>query len=111
MVIVELAEKHAEVIVPGFTHLRAAQYVLFSHYLLSFFWPLERAKQRLAASLLRIDKLPLGVGALAGSSLPLSLEFLEAKLGFTSLVENSIDAVADRSFILEVLFILALLPS
>lgn len=108
-VIVELAEKHNGFVIPGYTHLRAAQYILFSNYILSFFWPLERAKQRLSDSLRRCDKLPLGAGALAGSSLPLSLEFLEAKLGFTSLVENSIDALADRSFILEILFILSLL--
>lgn len=109
VVIVELAEKHNGLIIPGYTHLRAAQYVLFSHYILSFFWPLERAKQRLTDSLQRIDKLPLGAGALAGSSVPLDQLFLEARLGFTASVENSMDAVADRSFILEALFILGLL--
>ncbi len=108
-VLVELAEKYDSVIIPGFTHLRPAQYVLFSHYILSFFWPLERTKQRLSGSLLRIDKLPLGAGALAGSSLSLNQAFLEARLGFAASCENSMDAVADRSFILEVLFILALL--
>lgn len=108
-VIVELAEKHHGVIIPGFTHLRPAQYVLFSHYLLSFFWPLERGRERLLSALARIDKMPLGAGALAGSSLPLDLSLLQTRLGFAASVENSMDAVADRSFILEILFILALL--
>ncbi len=76
---------------------------------MAFFWPLERAKVRLLEAGKRLDKLPLGVGALAGSTAAIDRDFLKEKLGFKSLTENSLDTVADRSFILEVLFILALL--
>ncbi len=108
-IIVEKAEKYEGIIMPGYTHLRPAQYLLFSHYLLSHFWPIERTKSRLRDAGKRFDQLPLGSGALAGSTVPLDREFLRVRLGFSSVTENSLDAVSDRSFILETLFILALL--
>lgn len=107
--LIEQSEKYFDELMPAYTHLRPAQYVLFSHYLMAYFWPFERAKARLREALQRLDKLPLGSGALAGSSVPLNREFLKDQLGFSSLTENSIDAVADRSYLLEVGFILALL--
>ncbi|MCX7975131.1 MAG: argininosuccinate lyase [Candidatus Aminicenantes bacterium] len=107
--LIDQSEKYFDVVVPAFTHLRPAQYVLFSHYLMAYFWPLERAKSRLDEALRRLDKLPLGSGALAGSSIYLDREYLKKLLGFLSLTENSIDAVSDRSYLLEIAFDLSLL--
>jgi argininosuccinate lyase len=94
---------------PAYTHLQQAQCVLFSHYIMSFFWPLERAKSRLRDALKRIDVLPLGAGALAGSTIPIDRDRLAKSLGFGAVSENSLDTVSDRSFILETLFVLAML--
>jgi len=107
--IIRLAEENPDVVMPGYTHLQQGQCVLFSHYIMALFWPLERAKSRLRESLVRTDVLPLGVGALAGSTIPLDRDFLREVLGFQSISENSMDTVSDRSFILETLFVLALL--
>jgi argininosuccinate lyase len=107
--LVALAEKYPDVVMPGYTHLQQAQLVLFAHYVLSFFWPLERAKSRLKDALSRIDVLPLGSGALAGTTVPIDRAALARSLGFAAVSENSLDAVADRSFILETLSALALL--
>jgi argininosuccinate lyase len=107
--LIALAEKHPDVVMPGYTHLQQAQLVLFSHYVLSFFWPLERAKSRLRDALTRIDVLPLGSGALAGTTVPIDRAALARSLGFAAVSENSLDAVGDRSFILETLSALALL--
>ncbi|MDP2915431.1 MAG: argininosuccinate lyase [Candidatus Aminicenantes bacterium] len=107
--VIRLAEEYPDIIMPGYTHLQQAQYVLFSHYIMSIFWPLERAKSRLRDSFQRIDVLPLGTGALAGTTAPLDRKFLAEILGFAAISENSMDAVADRSFILETLSALSLL--
>jgi len=107
--VIELAERHPDIVMPGYTHLQPAQCVLFAHYVMSAFWPLERAKARLRDALGRIDVLPLGVGALAGSTVPIDRDELARALDFAAVSENSMDAVADRSFILETLFVLALL--
>jgi argininosuccinate lyase len=106
---VRLAERHADVVMPGYTHLRQAQGVLFAHYIMSLFWPLQRAKARLSDALTRIDVLPLGSGALAGTTAPIDRDLLGRDLGFSSVSENSMDAVADRSFILEPLSVLLIL--
>jgi argininosuccinate lyase len=107
--LVALAERHRDVIMPGYTHLQRGQPILFAHYILSFFWAIERGKKRLWDALARVDVLPLGSSALAGSGIPLDREELRRLLGFSGLSENSIDAVGDRSFILETLFALTLL--
>ena len=107
--VIRLAEEYPDIIMPGYTHLQQAQYVLFSHYIMSIFWPLERAKSRLRDAFQRIDVLPLGTGALAGTTAPLDRKFLAEILGFAAVSENSMDAVADRSFILETLSVLSLL--
>lgn len=99
--LVKLAEKYGHVLMPGYTHLQRAQSVLFGHYILSFFWALERDKERLADGLKRVSVLPLGSGALAGSTTPLDRDDLKERLGFAAVAPNSLDAVADRSFILE----------
>jgi len=102
-VIVELAEKHQNVLMPGYTHLQRAQPVLLSHHLLAYFWMLERDRQRLAGVLRRVDLMPLGAGALAGTSFDINREQVAARLGFSSLYENSIDAVSDRDYLVEFL--------
>jgi argininosuccinate lyase len=109
LAVIDLAERHPDVIMPAYTHLQQAQCVLFSHYIMSAFWPLERAKSRLRDALKRIDVLPLGAGALAGSTIPIDRDRLARSLGFGAVSENSLDTVSDRSFILETLFVLAML--
>ena len=99
--IVEQAEAHLELLMPGYTHLQRAQPVRFSHWLLSYFWMLQRDRERLRDSRQRIAVCPLGSGALAGHSLGIDREFLACELGFRAISENSIDAVSGRDFILE----------
>ena len=107
--IVEKAKAHIEVIMPGYTHLQPAQPVLFSHWLLSYFWMLERDRQRLDELEQRTSILPLGAGALAGHALGIDRQFLAQQLGFARLAENSMDAVSDRDHIIEFLAWAALL--
>lgn len=101
--ILKLAKEHSEVAMPGFTHLRQAQPVLFSHYMMSFFFALERDYRRMADSIARISIMPLGSAALAGSALALDRENLREGLGFAKVTENSMDGVLSRDFALEFL--------
>lgn len=105
--LVTIAEKNLTCIMPGYTHLQQAQPVLFSHYLLSLFFALQRDAERLHDCLKRIDVLPLGSGALAGSAFPIDRQFLAKELGFSRISDNSIDAISDRDFILELVDSLA----
>jgi argininosuccinate lyase len=102
-VLVEKAEKHVETIVPGYTHLQRAQPISFAHHLLAYFWMLERDRERFRESLKRINKSPLGAGALAGTTFPIDRYMTAELLGFDGIYENSIDAVSDRDFIIEFL--------
>ncbi len=101
-----LAEGNRSVVMPGYTHLQRGQPISFAQYALSFFWAMERGKARLSDALKRVDVMPLGSGALAGSTVPIDREKLASSLGFSGPSENSLDAVGDRSFILETLFAL-----
>jgi argininosuccinate lyase len=101
--LVELAKKHVEVVMPGYTHLQRAQPVLFSHVLLSYVWMFERDKARFADAYKRADVSPLGAGALSGSSLPIDPQLSASLAGFSGVFDNSIDAVSDRDFIAEFL--------
>jgi argininosuccinate lyase len=103
------AEAHLGLVMPGYTHLQRAQPVLFSHWLLSFFWMLQRDRDRLADAARRANILPLGSGALTGVAFPFDRQFLAAELGFDAVSENSLDTVSDRDFIAEFLFAAALL--
>jgi argininosuccinate lyase len=103
------AKRHLDVIMPGYTHLQRAQPVLFSHHLLAYFEMFERDQERLASCLERINVLPLGAGALAGTSLPIDRNYVARMLKFPSVAKNSIDAVSDRDFILEFLSASAIL--
>lgn len=106
--LVELAEKHVETVFPGYTHSQPAQPVTFAHYLLSFADMLERDLHRLEESYSRIDLCPMGAAALATSSFPLSRERVAELLGFSGVLENSIDCVSSRDFVLEVLAVLVI---
>lgn len=99
-----LAEKHIDTIMPGYTHLQKAQPVLLSHHLLAYAWMFERDRQRLIETLKRINLSPLGACAIAGTSLPIDREFTAKELGFDGVIPNSMDAVSDRDFVLDVLY-------
>jgi argininosuccinate lyase len=103
------AGEHRETLMPGYTHLQRAQPITFAHYLLAQLEALERDAQRLRDCLARTDVLPLGSGALAGSSIVLDRESLARQLGFARVSQNSLDAVSDRDFVCELIFCLALI--
>jgi argininosuccinate lyase len=103
------ARRHLEVIMPGYTHLQRAQPVLFSHHLLAYFDMFERDRERFAGCLERVNVLPLGSGALAGTSFPIDRAYVAKLLGFSRISKNSIDAVSDRDFLLEFLSVSAIL--
>jgi argininosuccinate lyase len=108
-VLLERAEAAGGAYLPGYTHLQRAQPVLLSHHLLAHGWALARDLDRLLDARRRLDVSPLGAGALAGSSLPLDPDGVAADLGFAARFENSLDAVSDRDFVAESLFVLSLL--
>ncbi len=99
--LLEQAEAHLDTVMPGYTHLQRAQPVLLAHHLLAYFHMLERDIGRFRDCQRRADCLPLGSGALAGVPYPIDREYLARQLGFSRLSPNSIDAVADRDFIVE----------
>ena len=107
--LVELAKRHPDVVMPGYTHLQRAQPVLFGHHLLAYVEMLERDRERLADSARRMDVLPLGSGAIAGSTIVLDRALVARLLGFSRLSENSMDAVSDRDFACEFLAAAALI--
>ncbi|UDQ98070.1 argininosuccinate lyase [Lentisphaerota bacterium WC36G] len=100
-------ERNGDAILPGFTHLQHAQPVLFAHHLLAYVEMLGRDVERLESCYTRVDYLPLGSGALAGSTLPIDREFVREKLGFSKITRNSMDTVADRDYMIELLNALA----
>ena len=104
-----LARKHNDAIMPGYTHLQPAQPILFAHHLLAYVEMLARDDARLADCLTRTDILPLGAGALAGTTFPIDRRFVARQLGFHAVSENSLDAVSDRDFAAELLAALAIL--
>ena len=100
-VLIDLAEKHLEVLMPGYTHLQRAQPVLFAHHLLAYFQMFQRDASRFRDCFRRADVLPLGSGALAGVPYPTDRGFLAQELNFQEVTANSMDAVSDRDFLLE----------
>ncbi len=107
--VAEAAEKNLETIIPGYTHLQPAQPITFAHYLLAQFDALQRNLSRVEETYGRIDLCPMGAGALATTSFPISRERVAELLGFSRVLENSLDAVSTRDFLLEVLAILSVL--
>ncbi|UCB50184.1 MAG: argininosuccinate lyase [Deltaproteobacteria bacterium] len=108
-VLVGLAEEKIDLMVPGYTHLQRAQPVLLAHHLLAYFEMLKRDGQRFQENLKRVNVLPLGSAALAGSTFQLDREMVAKELGFEAISENSMDAVSDRDFVIEFLFASSLL--
>jgi argininosuccinate lyase len=107
--LLNLAEKHVDVVMPGYTHLQRAQPITFSHYLLGQIEAFDRDAERLRDCLARTDVLPLGSGALAGSTIVTDRELIARELGFSRVSQNSMDAVSDRDFLCEFLFCLAMI--
>ena len=101
--IIEISEKYQDVIMPGYTHLQRAQPILFSHHMLAYFAMLVRDFARFQGVYERADIMPLGAGALAGTTFPIDREFVAKMLNFGSLYHNSLDAVSDRDYIMEFL--------
>jgi len=107
--LVALGERHATAIMPGYTHLQRAQPVLFAHHLLAYVEMLDRDASRLHDGLTRLDVMPLGSGAIAGSTISLDRLAIAAELGFSKVSQNSMDAVSDRDFAIEAVSSLAIL--
>lgn len=103
------ADEQIETILPGYTHLQRAQPVLLSHHLLAYFWMLQRDGERLSEIYRRVDVLPLGAAAMAGTSFPIDRHFVAQQLGFAAVSENSMDTVADRDHMIESASALALI--
>lgn len=99
--LLDIAERHTETVMPGYTHLQRAQPVTYAHHLLAYFEMFGRDIGRLEDCYRRADVLPLGAGALAGTVFPLDREFVARELDFGRITENSLDAVSDRDFIIE----------
>ena len=101
--LVETAEQNKDVIMPGYTHLQRAQPILFAHHLMAYFCMLARDFERFQGVYARADLMPLGAGALAGTTLPIDRAFVAKKLNFERIYSNSMDAVSDRDYIMEFL--------
>ncbi len=98
-----LAKKNINLIMPGYTHLQQAQPILFSHHLLAYYEMFKRDKERLEDCYKRTDVMPLGSGALAGTTFPIDRGYVAKQLGFDDITNNSLDAVSDRDFVIEFL--------
>ncbi|MSQ80189.1 MAG: argininosuccinate lyase [Candidatus Methylopumilus sp.] len=107
--IVALAEKHQKTVMPGFTHLQVAQPITFGHHLMAYYEMLQRDLSRFEDARKRMNQLPLGAAALAGTSYPIDRNKVAKKLKFDSVCENSLDAVSDRDFAIEFTFVASLL--
>jgi argininosuccinate lyase len=101
LALVGLAEQHADTIMPGFTHLQVAQPVTFGHHVMAYVEMLARDEARMVDCRKRVNRLPLGAAALAGTSYPIDRESVAKDLGFDGVCENSLDAVSDRDFAIE----------
>ena len=107
--LLESAERNRELVIPGYTHLQRAQPVLASHYFLAYMEKYQRDRERLADCRKRVNVLPLGAAALAGTSLPIDRESVRKKLNFDALANNSLDVSSDRDFLIEFVFDLSLI--
>lgn len=99
--LLDLAQQHTHTLMPGFTHLQVAQPVSFAHHLLAYFEMLQRDRERMSDARRRVNRLPLGAAALAGTSYPIRRERVAELLGFEAVCQNSLDAVSDRDFAIE----------
>jgi argininosuccinate lyase len=107
--LIDAAEPHVETLMAGYTHMQPAQPITVAHWLMSYFWMLARDRSRLADARNRMLESPLGAGALAGTPLDIDRHALAQELGFAAATRNSLDAVSDRDFAAEALFVMALI--
>ncbi len=107
--ILGLAEENLDTIMPGYTHLQKAQPITFAHHIMAYYEMFSRDLSRLSDWRKRMNVMPLGSGALAGTTYPLDREFVAAELGFDSITQNSIDGVSDRDFVCELAFVLSMI--
>lgn len=107
--ILNRAEKEKKTIMPGYTHMQKAQVITMAHYLMAYYFMLKRDRERTSETTKRLDSMPLGSGAIAGSTIPLDREFLKDKLMFSKISENSMDTVSDRDFVLDSVFSVAMI--
>ena len=107
-ILLNLSEKYKNTVIPGYTHLQRAQPILFSHHLMAYFQMFKRDISRIDDFLERTDELPLGAGALAGTTFNLDRNYTAQLLGFSKPTENSLDSVSDRDFIIELAMIISM---
>ncbi len=105
--LLSIADGHINTLMPGYTHMQPAQPITAAHWLMSFFWMLERDLDRLRGSRARMAVCPLGSGALAGNPFAIDRQRIAAELGFSSPSENSLDAVSDRDFVADMLYVIS----
>lgn len=108
-VLTDIASEHTETIMPGYTHLQKAQPITFAHHLMAYFEMFKRDLSRLEDCRKRTNVMPLGSGALAGTTYPLDREFVASELGFEAVTMNSLDGVSDRDFVIELLSCLSII--
>src|SRR5262249_50793281 len=107
--LLDAAERHRALVLPGYTHMQRAQPVLAAHYFLAYIEKYNRDRERLADTRKRVNVLSLGAAALAGTSLPINRESVGEKLGFEAVAANSLDVSSDRDFLIEFVFDLTLI--
>ncbi|OQY10086.1 MAG: argininosuccinate lyase [Fusobacteriia bacterium 4572_132] len=107
-VFINVAEENKRVILPGYTHMQRAQPILFGHHIMAYYQMIKRDIERLDDCYKRINVLPLGAGALAGTTFPIDRAFVAKELGFAGVTENSLDSVSDRDFIIELNFVISM---
>lgn len=107
--LIDMADAQAETIMPGYTHLQPAQPISAGHWLMSYYWMLERDHDRLRLARNHADRSPLGAGALAGTPFPIDRAALARELGFAGVTANSLDAVSDRDFVVDLVYACALI--
>ena len=108
LALIQVAEAHTDTLLPGYTHMQPAQPITAAHWLMSFFWMLERDLDRLLAARERMAVSPLGAGALAGNPFEVDRQKMALALGFDACSQNSLDAVSDRDFVADLLYVIAL---
>ncbi|MGM0509068.1 MAG: argininosuccinate lyase [Fusobacteriota bacterium] len=106
---IRVAEKNKDVILPGYTHMQRAQPILFGHHIMAYYEMIKRDIERLDDCYKRLNVLPLGAGALAGTTFPIDREFVAKELNFSKVTENSLDTVSDRDFIIELNFVISMI--
>ena len=107
--LIKKAKMHTETVMPGYTHLQRAQPITFAHHLMAYAEMLKRDVTRLEDAYVRLDIMPLGSGALAGTTYPIDRDFVAGKLDFADITRNSLDAVSDRDFVIEICSALAII--